>query len=279
MYVPCPASEDLQWYRSSGRPGELAWLADKFANSLSAAAGGLLRADLTVRLAAVAETTRRQFNQAVEEPTCTLGLLPSDAAVADPASCTCLEFSPDLAMGLVERLMGGRSQSPQTGGSAESRPLTAAERRVLLHLGNLVALSLSSARPGKEPSALRADLAAPTGNGDDRVVVATFELALDRRVGTMRLCGCGRLGTTAGAAPARRGATAPLKVTASIEGTELDAAELDALADGDVIVTDLPTDGEVIVRVGGIPKFAARLKLTGAGRTLEIVRRLGPPGR
>ena len=68
-------------------------------------------------------------------------------------------------------------------------------------------------------------------------------------------------------------------MTASIEGTELDAADLADLTDGDVIVTDLPTDGEVIVRVGGIPKFAARLQLADGRKTIQITRRLGPPGR
>jgi hypothetical protein len=109
-------------------------------------------------------------------------------------------------------------------------------------------------------------------------VVATFELALGGRVGTMRLCGCGRLAEAAGAAPNRRGASAALKLTASIEAGELDADELDALAEGDVIVTDLPVGGEVIVRVGGIPKFAARLKLTDGRKTVQITRRLGPKG-
>ena len=276
-YVPCTEAERLQWYRSSGRPGELAWLAETFANTFAAAAGGLLRADLTVRLAAVSETTRRQFNQAVEEPTCTLGLLPLSASSGQVG--TCLEFSPALALVLVERLMGGLGQTPQIAGPAKHRPLTAAERRVLLHLANLVALSLSSARPGGSFGKLRADLAAPTGDDDDRVVVATFELALGGRVGTMRLCGCGRLAAGAGAAPNRRGASAALEVTASIEGTELDAADLADLTDGDVIVTDLPTDGEVIVRVGGIPKFAARLQVADGRKTIQITRRLGPPGQ
>ena len=286
-YVPCSPTEDVQWYRSSGRPRELAWLAETFANSFAAAAGGLLRADLTVRLAAVSETTRRQFTRAIEEPTCTMGLVP-DSADDEQAAATCLEFSPALAMDLVERLMGGRgpSASPGQAGSgrgsdspAPHRPLTPAERRVLLHLANLVAICLSAARPGENPCKLRADLATPTGDPEDRVVLATFELSLSGRVGTMRLCGCGRLADCSQAERHRRTVAAPLEVTASIEGTQLDDDDLASLAADDVIVTDLPTDGEVIVRVGGIPKFAARLKVTDGRKTLEITRRLGPPTR
>jgi len=190
--------------------------------------------------------------------------------------------------------MGGRRSGPeppdapqaadaQAPGSTRRRPLTLPERRVLLRLANLVALSLAAARPAPGPAKpdanrgeLRADLSTPAGNPDDRVVVATFELALGGRVGTMRLCGCGRLTAGAGPAPVRRTASAALEVTASIEAGELDAAELDALADGDVIVTDLPTDGELIVRVAGIPKYAGRLKLADGRRIIEITRRLGP---
>ena len=300
-YIPCTG--DLQWYQSSGKPGELAWLAEKFAVSFAATAGGLLRADLTVRLAAVGETTRRHFTQAIEEPTCAVGLVASSSGPADAPSASsgqalaaCLEFSPALATDLVERLMGspgdlsapstpstssgqaGPGQAPAGGSPAAGhRALTGAERRVLLHLANLVALSLSAARPGGKAGELRADLSPPEGSGDDRVVVATFELALGGRVGTMRLCGCGRLAGSAGAGQPRRAAAGPLEVTASIDSAELSAADLAELSAGDVIVTDLPVEGEVIVRIGGIPKFAARLRVEGGRRVLEITRRLGLP--
>lgn len=271
------APRDLQWYRSSGKPRELAWLADSFATSFSAAAGGLLRADMGARLAAVSEMSRRQFAQAIEEPTCAFRLIPAGTHQADPAAVTCLEFSPAIALTLVERLMGGPVEAtPQP-----QRPLTPAERRVLMHLANLAAMSLSAARPGGSPGELRADSSpAAGGSPDDRVVVATFELSLAGLVGTMRLCACGQLVGDAGARARahakkpRRVSIAPLKVTAAIDGLELDSSELADLAVGDVLATDVPADGEITIRIGGIPKYAARLRIADGRKVVTITRRL-----
>lgn len=264
---------DHQWYQSSGRPRELAWLAEGFATSLSAAAGGLLRADLNARLAALSEMSRRQFAQAVEEPTCAFHLVPTDTADPEPAAITCIEFSPTIALTLVERLMGGPCEAtPQP-----QRPLTQAERRVLMHLANLVAISLSATRPGGTPGSLRADShTAVGGEPDDRVIVATFELSLAGLVGTMRLCACGQLGGETGtsAKEPRRISTAPLKVTAAIDGLELDSAELANLDIGDVLATDVPVDGEITIRIGGIPKYAGRLRIADGRKIVTITHRL-----
>ena len=287
---PAHASDDVQWYQSSGRPCELAWLADNFARSFSATAGGLLRADISIRLAAIAETSRRQFTQAVEEPTCAFSLIPAGVEPADPTAVTCLEFSPAIAMALVERLMGGADDgSPLAAGNRagslagqhqsalatpRQRTLTPAERRVLLHLANLVALSLSAARPGGTTGELRADLAPAGGSGDDRVVVATFELSLSGRVGTMRLCGCGRLAGAPRDGAGKRTTTTPLDITATIEGLELDSADLDDLDVGDLLATEVPLDGEITIRIGGIPKYAAHLRVIDGRKVVTITRRL-----
>ncbi len=269
------APGDLQWYQSSGRPRELAWLADSFATSFAAAAGGLLRADMGARLVAVSEMSHRQFAQAVEEPTCAFRLVPTATDQADPAAVACLEFSPAIAFTLVERLMGGPVEAtPQA-----QRPLTPAERRVLMHLANLAAMSLSAARPGGSPGELRADSCPAAGvSPDDRVIVATFELSLAGLVGTMRLCACGRLvddaRARAHAKKPRRVSIAPLKVTAAIDGLELDSSELADLAVGDVLATDVPDDGEVIIRIGGIPKYAGRLRIADGRKVVTITRRL-----
>ena len=271
------APRDHQWCQSSGRPRELAWLAEGFATSLSAAAGGLLRADLSARLAALSEMSRRQFAQAVEEPTCAFHLVPTGTDDPDPAAITCIEFSPAIALTLVERLMGGPCEpTPQA-----QRPLTPAERRVLMHLANLVAISLSATRPGGTPGSLRADSHPATGGEpDDLVVVATFELSLAGLVGTMRLCACGRLGgddranAHAHAKKPRRISTAPLKITAAIDALELDSSELADLDIGDVLATDVPADGEITIRIGGIPKYAGRLRVADGRKIVTITRRL-----
>ena len=126
---------------------------------------------------------------------------------------------------------------------------------------------------------MRAELAPTGGDGEDRVVVATFELSLAGRVGTMRLCGPGRLADSTRAGRTRRTSAGPLEITAAIDSLALDAADLDAMEAGDILDTELPADGEVLVRIAGIPKFAGRVKIVNGRRVVTITRRLGPAGR
>jgi flagellar motor switch protein FliM len=95
----------------------------------------------------------------------------------------------------------------------------------------------------------------------------------------MRLCGCGRLAGAARGGAGKRATAAPLEITASIEALELDWAELAGLAVGDILATELPTDGEITIRIGGIPKYAARLRVIDGRKVVTITRRLAPRGQ
>jgi hypothetical protein len=106
------------------------------------------------------------------------------------------------------------------------------------------------------------------------VVVATFELSLSGRVGTMRLCGCGRLAWAARGGAGQRTTAAPLEITAALEGLELDSADLADLAIGDILATEVPLDGEITIRIGGIPKYAARMRVIDGQKVVTITRRL-----
>ena len=75
-------------------------------------------------------------------------------------------------------------------------------------------------------------------------------------------------------APQRPTASATLALSAAVAGILIAAQELAGLAAGDIIATDTPADGEVILRIGGIPKFAAKLALADGRRALTITRRL-----
>lgn len=253
------------------------WLADDFAGSFAAVASGLLRADLHARLVGVVESSRRHFAQTLEELTCSYVLSPQPPAGGQAGAAICLEFSPALAFAMIECLLGASALGPPE----SDRPLTAAERRVLHRLVEVAAVSLSAAWPDASKPRFRAELkpapAAP-GGADERVVVVAFELTFHGRVGSMRLCaGGGIMDAFVAADLSQRPQTAPLELSAALEGITLDQAELAELAEGDIVATDVPADGEVIVRVGGIPKFAARLGTSGGRKLLTIIRRLDGP--
>ena len=274
---PPPAGDEACWVRSS-RPNEsLRWLTDEFADSFAAVASSLLRADLKVRLTGAAECSRAHLVQALEELTCTYVVVPDPPESEGPEIC--LEFSPAIAMAMIERLLGASAACPL----AISRPLTAVERRVLHRLAKVVAVSLAGAWPGSPRPGFRAELRPiPTtaARSDRRVAAITFELSMGRNVGTMRLCGDGEILDEVTRATLRpRTGKAPLELTAALEGVTVDDAELAELAVGDIIATEIDADGEIVIRIGGIPKFAARLGLAGGKKVLTITRRLdGPAG-
>ncbi|HUS93351.1 MAG TPA: flagellar motor switch protein FliM [Phycisphaerae bacterium] len=269
--APSPPAEADRWYPSSGPPGAMRWLAEAFPANLSAAVSGCLRSPLGVRLTGLARSAARQFVGSLEELTCSYVLSAESQGPDAEASTICLEFAPDLALVLIERLLGGAG-----GGSRELRPLTATERRVLHRVAEAVAKGLAAAWPGGQKPRLRAEhTCVPSAAGDGVVLVATFELALGDFVGTMRLCApAGAFGGTILSEPPRRAADVPLEISAGLEGVMVDEADLAGLAEGDLIDTDVAADGEIVVRIGGIPKFAARLGLADRRRVLTITRRL-----
>jgi len=262
------------WYHSSGRPQAMRWLADDFAGSLAAVVSGLLRADLQVRLAGAVRSSRGHFVRTLEELTCSYVLSARPLGADRAGAQVCLEFSPALAFGMIECLLGASA----IGLPVTDRPLTAAERRVLHRLAEAAAASLSAAWPGAPKPRFRAEpkpLPSAAIGADERVVVVAFELTFHGRVGSMRLCAGGGIMDALVAADLRQRAdTAPLELSAALEGITVDEDELAQLAEGDIVTTEIPADGEVIVRIGGIPKFAARLGTSGGRKLLTITRRL-----
>jgi flagellar motor switch protein FliM len=276
--LPAPGEDVTSWFGSSGRLQAMSWLAEDFAAGFAAVASSLLRADLGVRLAGAAESFLSHFTRSLEELTCSYVLAPPRAPEADEGTTAiCLEFSPSMAFAMIECLLGG---SP-TPSAVPDRPLTAAERRVLHRLADAAASCLARSWPGTPKPGLRADLKAalpPAAGGNQRVLVFTFELAVGERVGTMRLC-AGKEAFGEADLPMRGGqlAAAPLELSAALEGITVDGRELADLAAGDIIATEISADGEVIVRIGGIPKFAARLGTSNGRKALTITRRLDQP--
>jgi flagellar motor switch protein FliM len=60
-----------------------------------------------------------------------------------------------------------------------------------------------------------------------------------------------------------------------VQDIAVSAEELARLSEGDLLVTDTPADGEVLVRIGGIPRFYARLGASNGKKAIRITRRIG----
>jgi flagellar motor switch protein FliM len=188
-----------------------------------------------------------------------------------------IELPRGVAFVMVDLLLGGR----QAGRYVPARRLTEIERRVLLRVIGLAAGAMGRFLPGRVGIEFRAGMETPLPSESPPgapATVATFELEILGQVGTMRLC------VLAGPeeAPPLGGARAgdgPLLLTVASEEIDVSADELATLAPGDIVVTDTPADGEVIVRVAGIPKFAARLGACDGRPAITITRKLNPGER
>lgn len=237
-----------------------------------------LQLPLEARAQGLAQCTLGEFLNAVEEPTCCLPLTVSSPCDAPPL----VEISPQIAFGLIDRLLGGSVSESYV----PTRPLTAIEGRLLKRLCDSAAACLTRHWPWAQTTAFlgAGDAMEPPADGmlAQPVVVAKFSLTMSRHAGALRLCVPASLAPLMGNAAAdglyqrsRRG-SAPLEVSAVIQDEGMSAEELAALARGDILVTDTASDGEVIVRVAGIPKFYGRLASVNGRRAIRITRRILP---
>jgi flagellar motor switch protein FliM len=245
------------------------WLAEGFPRGFALTASAMLGCDLRARLTAVTASPLDIFTSTIEDASCCYRM------GFEGGGELCIELPRAVAYGMVQALLGGGGCEDDT----VNRKLTAVERRILRRVADLAAAALMSVWPGPSRPSLAAcdDTTAPSGEFG-HASVATFELALGERAGMMRVCVTGPAAAAMAPPPGRSRATAaPLELSATIEDVAVDAVDAALLAEGDLLVTDTGLAGEVTVRIGGIPKFAASLCDSGGKRALRLTRRLGAP--
>lgn len=258
-----------EWYVSSGRPEALRWLAESFPRSFALTATAMLGCDLRVRLTAVTASPLDIFTSTIEDASCCYRM------AIEGGGELCIELPRAVAIAMVQALLGGGGCEDETA----SRKLTLVERRILRRVAELAAATLASVWPGAARPRLAAcdDASAPSAEFG-HAGVATFELMMGERGGMMRLCVTGPSAAALAPPPNRsRAAAAPLELSATIEDVALDASDAAALCEGDLLVTDTGLADEITVRIGGIPKFAAKLCDSGGKRALRLTRRLSAP--
>lgn len=261
----------------SQQTASLRWLGEDFVEALLDGLSGLWKGQWHVRLAGGVLASRQHFASSIEEMSCCYSLSGTAINTADAPAVAAqpivVEITPAVAFPILNCLLGGSSDDV----FIPRRPLTTIERRVLQRVVDLVAGSLRKAWPDATqnftvcPELPTLDPAA----AGEMALSVSMELGLDGQAGMLRLC-LGRLMLPPMSSPLPAGQKESLlEVTAALAEMTISPADLAALAAGDILMSDCNVDGEVIIRVAGIPKFAGRLGLCDGRRAVTIIRRLG----
>lgn len=273
-----PARAEAEGGDGDGAADFCATLADDLADSLST----LLRTPVTVHARGAERCDWAQFRRAVSEPTCCFPLAGDDGRLT-----AWVEIPAPLAFAFCARMLGGAGGAE--GGEREipDRPLTPIERRVLGRVVDTVAACLATASPQLRRPDGQGDSTAPAP--DEPAAVFRLSAGMQPHAGPLRICLLcralpGELQPSANVAgqyhaiqvPAASG-DSPLELSVALDECAVDPDELAGLSRGDILVTDTDADGEVIVRVAGIPKFGGRLGTAEGKRAVRITRKLAGP--
>lgn len=262
----------------------LHYLHDRFARSAGTSMSTYLRAVLEMSLVSVEQRSYGEFVSKLADPTAFYAL-----AIPPFAELGALEIHPNVAFAMIDRMLGGGGQ-----GLAEPRGLTEIEQYVVDSVVKVILEGLTETwKPvvelafgvrGRETRPQLLKVAAP----NEVIIMLTFDLKLNDTRGTMHLCLPEAIveATSSQVAQAwqrhRRDLTADERgwLSQSLERvpvalvpeivTHLPAADIAALAVGDVLALGVPADQPVDLRVGGVPKLKGHLTVE-RGRLLARV--------
>lgn len=225
----------------------LAHLADLAAQGLSRRCGQAVR----VTLGEVGPMGLDQFRRGACEPTNLFQMGPGGGSSARPALV--LDFSPSLAFGLIDLLLGGVGNETPTIG----RGLTVVQRRLLEMFARGIAQSVGPLGPCR-------------GQG---IVAGCLEVEAEAVRGQLHLGVSEEAAVSLGERLAAEQAMVELRV--QLPPVPADRADLAGLAAGDVLDTELPADAPAQVLIDGEIRFTGRLGLSGNQRAAW----LDPPPR
>lgn len=248
-------------------------LHDRFAGEFAQAVGEALSLSIRLTVDSCQCLPGSQLLEGFVDPTRVWGLEVGDGAGL--AGEAVLELCPTVAFTLAEKLLGGKGRP-----FIPPRGLTGIERTVLGRVVNLACASLAGTYSVNGPWQVR--VAQSAGSGGSVGFLLTFRVILPFGQGAMRLCvGDSLAQRLAGpwrpdeASSYRSVLRGPLEVSAALPDITLEGAEVAGLTVGDVVAGDTPVDGQVVVRVAGVPTFVGRLGQVDGKRAITILKRLG----
>lgn len=269
----------------------LHYLHDRFARSAGTSLSTYLRAVLEISLVTVEQRTYGEFVAKLADPTAFYAL-----AVPPFAELGALEIHPNVAFAMIDRMLGGGGL-----GLALPRALTEIEQHVVDSVVKVLLEGLTETwKPvvelafgirGRETRPQLLKVAAP----NEVIIMLVFEVRLNDTRGMIHLCLPEALveATSSQVAQAwqrhRRDLTPDERawLTRSLERlpvalvpeivTHLPAADIAAMAVGDVIELGVPADQPVDLRVGGVPKLRGHLTADRGRLMARVEQRHGAP--
>lgn len=266
----------------------LHYLHDRFARSAGTSLSTYLRAVVEMSVVSVEQHSYAEFVSTLADPTAFYAL-----AIPPFAELGALEIHPDMAFAMIERMLGGGGQ-----GLSAPRALTEIEQHVVdsivkLFLDGLTEtwkpiVELAFGIRGRETRPQLLKVAAP----NEVIIMLVFDLRMNDVKGTIRVCLPEAVveSTSSQVAQAQRHRRELTKdergwLTKSLERvtvalvpdivTHLRAADVAAIAVGDVITLTVPSDHPVELRVAGVPKFRATLGVERGRMVARVERRCG----
>ncbi len=273
-------------------------LHDAFARNFGASLSGFLRTIIEVSVSHIEQLSYSEFVHSLPNPTC-FNLLESEQLDGQ----LCLEISPLIVYPIIDRLLGGSNADlfiPQ-------RPLTQIEQRLVQRVTDRVTHHLGEAWSQViettftvgdfESNPQLVQIVPP----NETVVVVGFEVKMGSRAGTMTLCiphramepvmskvsqqswftyekrrGPGEEGER----KLKQGlSAAAVDMRCSLAKTTMTLRELTALQPGDVLTTEKPVTGEVVVDVRGRNKFTGKLGQYRGKKAVRVTKVVSLAGR
>ncbi|MFI5378699.1 MAG: flagellar motor switch protein FliM [Tepidisphaerales bacterium] len=270
-------------------------LHEGFGRNLGAALSTYLRTIIEVSVSSIEQLTYSEFIHSLPNPTC-FNLLKAEQLDGQ----LCLEISPLIIYPIIDRLLGGSNADlfiPQ-------RPLTQIEQRLVQRITDRATHHLSEAWSNLTPVTFSVQdfesnpqlvqIVPP----NETVVVIGFEIKMGNRAGTMSLCIpynviepiMGILAAQNWFSYQRKGSQedplrrltghvhgAPVEVRVFLAQTSITMSDLLNLQIGDLITTDTPCSGDVLVQVEDKNKFLGQLGKLRGNRAVRVVRRCPQP--
>ncbi len=261
-------------------------LHEGYARLLSTTLTSYLRSFVEIELVSVDQLTYSEFIMSISNPSCIyiFQMSPLEGAAI-------FEINPTLVFFMVDRLFGGQGRP-----SEHNRELTDIERTVI---DGIIERGLKDLKEvwehvgifnpkveSYETNPQFVQIAPP----NETVILISLEVRLKNGSGLISVCFpfmllesvIGKLSGESWISSQRTStqetrrlleqelASTPLRLSAQIGETRLSMRDLLQLRTGDVLVLDKPADSDLVVKVGGRPKFLGRVGVVGRSKSIQL---------